>query len=154
MRLRNLLDLRPATFDSFENADQSFADAIPLGDVACPVLLLHGARRKDARYDLQVAGSCRIPIDVGGQPWASAIIDLSRTGLCMQSKRRFEKGSVVEVMVSVNPDESAITHLARVRWNKSAPDKTWQHGCEFVNALTEEDMETLLETFADKTKMK
>jgi serine/threonine protein kinase len=110
-------------------------------------------RRKDARYELHAIGSCRSPIDTGGKLWASAIIDISKTGVCLQSKRRFDPGSVVEIMVSISPDESVITELARVRWNKPAEDKSWQHGCEFVNAMTQEEMESILANLKDKTKM-
>jgi serine/threonine protein kinase len=110
-------------------------------------------RRKDTRYELHAVGSCRSPIDVGGQLWASAIVDISKTGLCLESKKKFEPGAVVEIMVSVNPDESVITELARVRWNKPAADNSWQHGCEFVNAMTQEEMESILENLKGKTKM-
>ena len=128
-------------------------EAAPVTKAAKVVQKESDDRRKDFRYELQAIGSCRVPIDVGGQLWASAIVDISKTGLCLQSKKRFERGSVVEIMVSVNPDESVITELARVRWNKPAPDKSWQHGCEFVNAMTQEEMEAILANLNDKTKM-
>jgi len=64
-------------------------------------------RRKDTRYELHAAGSCRVPIDVRGQLWASAIIEHFETGLCLQSKKRFEPGSVVEIMVSVTPTKAS-----------------------------------------------
>ena len=110
-------------------------------------------RRNAARYDFQAIGSCRVPIDVGAQLWASAIIDISKTGLSFQSKKRFEPGGVVEIMVSVNSSESVISELARVRWSKPGADKTWQHGCEFVNAMTQEEMESLLSSAKESTKM-
>ncbi len=110
-------------------------------------------RRKDPRYELHVIGSCRIPIEVGGQPWVSAVIDISKSGACLQAKRRFELGSIVEIMFSAAPNESVSSQLARVRWHKAAADKTWQHGCEFVNAVAAPDLETILESLADKTKM-
>jgi serine/threonine protein kinase len=110
-------------------------------------------RRKDVRYELNAIGSCRVPMEVGTQMWASAIVDISKTGLCLESKKRFEPGAVVEIMVSVNPDDSIITELARVRWNKPMPDKAWQHGCEFVNSMTQDEMEAILENLKDTTKM-
>ena len=127
-------------------------DAAPLAKTARVVEKSSDERRKDVRYELHAIGSCRVPIDVGGQLWASAIIDISKTGLCLESKKRFEPGAVVEIMVSVNPDESIITELARVRWNKPAGDKAWQHGCEFVNAMTQEEMEAILENLKERTK--
>ncbi len=110
-------------------------------------------RRKDNRYGLHVIGSCCVPTDTSGKTWDSAIVDISKTGLCLHSKKRFEPGTVVEIMVFVNPDMSILTELARVRWNKPASNTSWQHGCEFVNAMTQDEMEAILESLSSKTKM-
>lgn len=109
-------------------------------------------RRKDVRYELNATGSCRFPIDSEGELWESAMIDISKTGLCFQAKRRFEPGSVVEIMVSANADETT-TELARVRWSKPISHHAWHHGCEFVHAMTQEEVESILESLKGKTKM-
>jgi len=110
-------------------------------------------RRTNARYEIEVQGKCRAALDGLGQAWDASITDISTTGLCFAGKRRFEPGSVVEIVFSVNAD-SAINHLARVRWLKAADNKTWLHGCEFVNAMTDADLEIIFADLMDKTKMK
>jgi hypothetical protein len=110
-------------------------------------------RRVNARYELEVHGKCRPAWDAGGQSWDAKITDISTTGLCFDGKRRFETGSVVEVAFSVN-EASAINHLARVRWLRPTADKAWLHGCEFVNAMTDADLEMIFADLMDTTKMR
>jgi serine/threonine protein kinase len=43
-------------------------------------------RRRDIRYELHASVSCRVPLDADSPHWQSAIIDISKTGLCLQSK--------------------------------------------------------------------
>jgi serine/threonine protein kinase len=110
-------------------------------------------RRVHARYEIEVEGKCRAALDSLRHSWPTSISDISTTGMCFQGKRRFEPGSVVEIMFSVC-DDTAINHLARVRWIKAAEDKSWLHGCEFVNAMTDADLELIFADLMDKTKMK
>jgi serine/threonine protein kinase len=128
-------------------------EAVPLAKATKVGSKASDERRRAARYKLHANGACRIPIDVGGEPWPATITDISKTGLCFQAKKRCEPGGVVEIMVPANPDDSVITELVRVRWIKSVADKSWQHGCEFVNAMTQEEMESIMEGLKEKTKV-
>jgi hypothetical protein len=110
-------------------------------------------RRINARYEIEVQGKCRAALDGLAQAWDAKITDISTTGMCFEGQRRFEPGSVVEIVFSVRAD-SDINHLARVRWLKSADNKAWLHGCEFVNAMTDADLEIIFADLMDKTKMR
>jgi hypothetical protein len=110
-------------------------------------------RRINARYEIEVLGKCRAALGGMGQAWDAKITDISTTGMCFEGQRRFECGSVVEIVFSTN-ENNAINHLARVRWLKSSDNKAWLHGCEFVNAMTDADLEIIFADLMDKTKMR
>jgi serine/threonine protein kinase len=111
-------------------------------------------RRGKPRYEVEVTGSCRAAVGESNQRWALGIMDLSTTGVCLKTKRRFEPGSILEVTFCVRPNDSATTHLARVRWNKSVQDKQWMHGCEFIKPILEDDLEALFADLLESTKMR
>jgi hypothetical protein len=111
-------------------------------------------RRTTPRYLIEVSGSCR---PLGGdirRRWDLAIMDLSATGLCLQAKRRFETGSILEITFSPSPDDSVITHLARIRWNKAVANRAWVHGCEFIKPLPKEDLDALFADLMEHTVMR
>jgi serine/threonine protein kinase len=108
-------------------------------------------RRANERYEVEVAGSCRAAGT--GRRWASAVMDISTTGMCVQVSRRFEPGSVLEFAILVDPNDSAINQLACVRWIKAVDSKAWLLGCEFAQEMSREDLETLFNTQLDQTKV-
>ena len=110
-------------------------------------------RRKAARHEVEFQGTCRPVPDVRTARWESTIMDVSRTGVAVLLKRRFEPASLLELSFSIKPDDSAVTHLARVRWTRPATDGAWLHGCEFVNAMEDSDLDTFFIDLLDRTKM-
>lgn len=108
-------------------------------------------RRTSARYEIEIASDCRTALGAASQRWASTIVDISTTGVCLQSSRRFEPGSLVEVVFSTQSDDSAVTHLTRVRWNKETDSDSWLHGCEFVQPISDDDLETVFSGLMDHT---
>jgi serine/threonine protein kinase len=108
-------------------------------------------RRASERYEVEVTGNCRAAGT--GKRWASAVMDISTTGMCLQVNRRFEPGSILEVAMSLNPDDSEVNQLAHVRWVKAADSKAWLLGCEFVNQMSSADLETLFNSQMDRTRV-
>ena len=154
-------DLRPATCKEFvalltgERKLRSSAD-LP-GVMAAPVTKSKTAKKAEAerrsriRHATAVEASCRTVASAVGQRWAATITDMSMTGACLLAKRRFEAGSVLEITFTLGADGSAINQLARIRWIKAGESKAWLLGCEFINALSSEDLETICADRMDKT---
>jgi serine/threonine protein kinase len=110
-------------------------------------------RRGGTRYAIELEAACRAVINAVGQRWPATITDLSTTGLCLSATRRFETGSVLEITFALNADDTQINQLARVRWAKSTEAKSWLLGCEFIKAITEDDLSTIFAATMDKTRM-
>ncbi len=109
-------------------------------------------RRVKARFGIEVSGTCRAVGAPLAQRWDTTIADISTTGLCLQSTRRFEPGSKLEVTFCVQPDGSALSRVVRVCWS-SAQGAKWLLGCEFVSGMTDEDLETIFVDLLGRTKM-
>jgi len=110
-------------------------------------------RRGGTRYAIDLEAACRAVINAAGQRWPATITDLSVTGLCLLALRRFETGSILEITITLNADDTAINQIARVRWAKSTESKSWLLGCEFVKAIADDDLNMIFASHMDKTKM-
>jgi serine/threonine protein kinase len=110
-------------------------------------------RRGGKRYTVEVAATCRAVVNVAGKRWPAWVIDVSSTGLCLKGQRRFEPGTILDVSFTLQADDSAFTQLARVRWAQPTEGKSWLIGCEFVQALPEEVLDTICADRMDDTKM-
>lgn len=110
-------------------------------------------RRVDSRFSIELEAKCRAVANRAGQRWDALIVDLSVSGICMQMSRRFEVGSVLEVFFSNDEEDSAVTHLVRVRWLKSTEKNGWMFGCEFVNTINEDQVQSILVHQMDKTRV-
>jgi serine/threonine protein kinase len=110
-------------------------------------------RRGGTRYAIEMEAVCRAVVNAAGQRWQATITDLSTTGMCLVAKRRFEIGNVLEITFTLQTDDSTVNHVARVRWAKSTQSKAWMLGCEFVNAIAEDDVNAICADKMDKTKM-
>jgi len=110
-------------------------------------------RRISNRFQIEATGSCRAAIGAADRRWVSTILDISTTGMRMQVGRRFETGSVLEVAIAINGADNAIHLLAHVRWIKAGEGNAWLLGCEFVEKMNMEDLETLFNLGLDPTKV-
>jgi serine/threonine protein kinase len=110
-------------------------------------------RRGGTRYAIELEAACRAVVNAGGKRWPAWIIDISTTGFCLHAQRRFETGSLLEVTFTVQTDGSAIHQVARVRWLKATEKNTWLLGCEFVNAIADDDMNAIFADRMDKTRV-
>lgn len=110
-------------------------------------------RRGGTRFPVSVAAACRAVVNVAGQRWQATITDLSKTGLCVLAKRRFEVGSMLEISFTLKTDDTAVTQIARVRWSKQTESKGWLLGCEFINAIGDDELDTICADGMDHTRM-
>jgi hypothetical protein len=155
-------DKRPASIDEFAailtGEKKQRAAVLEAGVTAAPTkakAIKKGEkeRRGGARYAIEMEAVCRAAINAAGQRWQATITDLSSTGLCLLAKRRFEMGSVLEITFTLKTDDSTMNQLARVRWAKATESKAWLLGCEFVNAIEDDDLEAICGDGLDRTKM-
>jgi serine/threonine protein kinase len=162
MALQSERDKRPESvseFVAYLTGWKKIAAAAPLPGAITNVAPLGKVTKKSAderrvntRYEVEVTGDCRPAIGAASQRWGSTIMDISTTGVCLQAPRRFEPGSLLEIVFSVKPDDSAVTHLTRVRWNKGIEGDTWLHGCEFVKPIAEGDLEAVFSDLMENTR--
>ncbi len=109
-------------------------------------------RRGGRRFAVEVVATCRAVVNVAGKRWPTWIIDVSHTGLCLNGQRRFEPGTILDVSFTLKEDDLAISELARVRWAKSTEAKSWLIGCEFVQPISDEALNTICAGQMDDTE--
>jgi eukaryotic-like serine/threonine-protein kinase len=101
-------------------------------------------RRKGKRHPIRLNTTLSIADAVNRQSWHAQIMDISVGGLCLQLPRRFEANTLINVFLPDEQTGDKVARLVRVRWVKNAPDKTYLHGCIFVNPLENQDVDQFL----------
>src|SRR5262245_30349784 len=77
--------------------------------------------------------------------WGATIRDVSRTGVGLTICFPFREGTYLAVELhSRNPNQASQTYLTRVAQVRDRNDGTWHVGCEFVKALSDEEIEQLI----------
>lgn len=110
-------------------------------------------QRRRKRYTVELAATCRAVVNVADKRWPAWIIDVSATGLCLNSQRRFEPGTILDVSFTLQANEGACTHLARVRWARTSENKSWLIGCEFTQVLPDEALNAICADQMDDTRL-
>jgi len=75
--------------------------------------------------------------------WPAVISEISQGGVRLIVKRRFERGVGLGVELPGRDGDDPYTVLARVVHVKGLPDGTWALGCQFISALSEDEIEHL-----------
>lgn len=101
-------------------------------------------RRVAARYPSGLGAVCQ-RVQGSADPWQGEIQDISLTGLRISLGRRFEAGTVLTLEILDEHGNSLANSLARVQWTRETLAKTWSVGCAFDRALSEDELDTLLE---------
>src|SRR5262249_4640272 len=101
-------------------------------------------RRVHDRYACEVAGSCR-PAAYGEEnQWPARISNVSRGGIGLLAKRRFESGTLLRVEITAKTDELPETLWACVVHVQPYPDNEWLLGCALARQLSEAELQSLL----------
>ena len=74
----------------------------------------------------------------------AAVADLSCNGACLVARHRFEPGDLLSVTLLDQSQTYRCQRQARVVHSVQQPDGRWALGCEFAEALQEQDVERLL----------
>jgi serine/threonine protein kinase len=107
-------------------------------------------RRQSVRFAIQLNSSCQ-PL-AGAQWWDATITDASIHGLCLQLGRRLEPKTILQVALISEPDSNPNV-LVQTRWVRQQTDRTWLIGCAFVTPLSEADLERLLISGSEPTRL-
>jgi serine/threonine protein kinase len=110
-------------------------------------------RRRRERYAVELEATCRPIINPTGKRWPAWIVDVSATGLCLRAQRRFEFGSVLEILFTLRADSNTVNSVASVRWAMATEDKSWLLGCEFVKAISDDELNAICAEGMDRTNM-
>jgi serine/threonine-protein kinase len=100
-------------------------------------------RRLSVRFATRLPSTCA-PVARAAQSWEATVMDLSLTGLCLQTPRRFEPRTTLQLTLAAHPEDSVTTLLAQTRWVRQVGDATWLVGCAFSRALSQAELERLL----------
>jgi serine/threonine protein kinase len=79
--------------------------------------------------------------------WQAAILDVSSTGVRLQTSRPVAVNSVLQITLG----ESAITELVLVRWVKAGERDTLIIGCAFVQPLVQDQLDAIYRQNARQT---
>jgi hypothetical protein len=71
------------------------------------------------------------------------IRDVSPTGIGLQLSRRFEPGALLNIELFDANGEQTHLLLARVIHATARPESGWLVGCELVNPLTNDEVQSL-----------
>jgi serine/threonine protein kinase len=102
-------------------------------------------RRAATRYPSLLGASCQ-RVQGSTARWQAEIQDISLTGLRMTLDRRFEVGTVLTLEILDEQGNGVAKTLARVQWVRETSQNRWSVGCAFHRPLTEDDLDTLLES--------
>ena len=99
------------------------------------------------RHTCELRGHCQPTASRGesSEPrWSAIIIDISRGGIRLRLRRRFERGAILAFEVKgVNATQSC-TVVAKVIHVRGLGEGMWTMGCKFFNQLTDEELDGLL----------
>ena|SRR6266446_1750883 len=105
--------------------------------------LVESNRRRAERHATQMEALTR-PVDANDTLWWGATVqDISSTGIGIRLCFPFKPGTYLAMDLKA-PEGLNRTILSRVVHVRDQADGTWQLGCEFVKALNDDELQTLI----------
>jgi c-di-GMP-binding flagellar brake protein YcgR len=116
---------------------------VPLGVQVGPPKCLYSNRRGAVRY--QCAPATPGQVQLGGEEWQRAwVLDLSLGGIGLLLSRAIEPGTQIVVHLKNATRDKVYQLTARICHATRQPDGDWILGCEFIEKLTDDQMDALL----------
>jgi serine/threonine protein kinase len=106
-------------------------------------------RRVARRFPTRMEATCTA-LQSGSGRWVATVCDVSLTGVLLQTNRRYQPGSVLELQVRADHLTDWSVFLVRVCWARAAGED-WNHGCSFGRALSEGDLNLFLKNKSTTT---
>jgi hypothetical protein len=104
-------------------------------------------RRAWVRYPCEQITSCQGALASRGKDWPTKVLDVSPGGIALVLERRFEPGTLLQVQLRDQTDQSTwgvYVRVVRITAAGSGRDDGWLVGCEFARPLNDEELRTLL----------
>lgn len=101
-------------------------------------------RRKHYRHACTLSISCHPYVNRGDETWVGQLMDISRGGLRVEVTRRFERGTILNILIKDAPPEAPDSLLARVLYVGAKGDGKWTLGCNFSPELDETEIHAYL----------
>lgn len=101
-------------------------------------------RRQSPRFPCQQETTARPLESTDTLGWGAQVRDVSQGGVGLTLCFPFRPGTYLSLDLR-NANGSCRSFLARVLHARDQADGTWHLGCEWVNAIAEDDLEMLLQ---------
>jgi serine/threonine protein kinase len=108
-------------------------------------------RRATVRHEVDLESSCEVMLPTEPGNWPATVRDVSVTGLCLRSRRRFDVATTLRVTLNSLVELSSYT--ARVCWVRETDGRRWLHGCAFDPPLTSKELEAICFEGSSKTRL-
>jgi hypothetical protein len=96
------------------------------------------------RHKVGLPTSCRFEGETTEESIPAEIRDVSTSGVGLLFERRFEPGAILSFLVPETAYNLPPFMNARVVHASALPGGQWLHGCAFVQALSEEELQRFL----------
>src|SRR5205823_12927904 len=100
--------------------------------------------RAKKRYLSGRGTACQAVQRIVDQPWFGHVVDISQNGLCLELPRRFERGSVLTVVLEGERIKRR-SLIATVMWVRQRSKDSWKMGCQLDYPLSEFEVHELRE---------
>jgi hypothetical protein len=120
-------------------------DSSDTSDVECRVY---------ERHTCELRGHCQPTASRGesAEPrWSATIIDISRGGIRLRLRRRFERGAILAFELKGANATQSCTAVAKVIHVRAQGEGAWIMGCKFCNQLGDEELQGLLTSMQPET---
>jgi len=106
---------------------------------------LNKERRSWNRVPVQVSVFCRNHQGEDELYWSAQVVDISRTGMQLLSRRRFEPTTLLHIgKAEASGISSEFLEAVVIRVHPS-PREEWTLGCAFMKDMTEEELRAWIE---------
>jgi serine/threonine protein kinase len=118
-------------------------------EVDPPTIADEGNRREEDRIVTSIESTCSMVLGPRDKTWKGTVLDVSSGGANLLVERRFEVGSLVNVVVILDEEKSDTTaFILRVQWVRQENDSQWRLGGKFHRRMQPADLERLLSVAA------
>ena len=101
-------------------------------------------RRKYDRYPCELMAECGPAAGSEEQVWHGRVVEMSRGGMLVAVRRRFEAGAILRVRVTRRAGGTTTTLLARVVHVRPEQDGEWFLGCRLAKDFNTDDFQAML----------
>jgi len=102
-------------------------------------------RRAFVRFAAEAEAVCRSVRALAGSGWPGRAVNISAGGIGLVLRHCFKRGVSLAIELPDTPPARRRILLARVRHASAQRDGTWFIGCAFIEELSEEELQTLLQ---------